>query len=150
MRNENEFNAQWGARLRTVAEKSGDYLVLKVAQKYHIGVSDFFIWSPAGVCAAVETKFVLKLPSRNGSVLKHEFQGPQLNFLRRVRKTGAPAVGVVAVHSEKRVYSFDYEKLPAEGNWAADNFRVLMDVVPSFPYDETDIFLHYLFNHGER
>lgn len=145
MRNENEFNAKLGKTLRS-HEKEG-FLVFKVAQKYHEGVSDFFIWHN-GTCAVLETKFILALPAKSGRVLKHEFQGAQLNWLRRAKFAGgAPAFGLVAVHDLKTMYLFDYDHLPENGNWqgkadfvsAANKFAVV------FSYGEERSMMERLF-----
>lgn len=144
MRNENEFNAKLSSIWRSY-ERDG-FLAIKVAQKYHIGVSDFFIWH-RGICAAVETKFVRTLPPR-AKVLKHEFQGPQLNFLRRIKSAGGgPAFGIVAVHDEKVMCVFNYEHLPEDGNWLGKSeFEISARTKAAlFPYGTERQLLEYLF-----
>ncbi len=144
MRNENELNASL-SRIWRSHERDG-FLAVKVAQKYHIGVSDFFIWHK-GLCAAVETKFVLTLPPR-ALVLKHAFQGPQLNFLRRVKQSGgAPSYGLIAVHDEKTYVVFDYNNIPEAGNWKGkDEFMTAVNVHAAlFPYGRERVLLEYFF-----
>ena len=138
MKTENEFNAWLGNNIRKL-EPHGFFL-LKVAEKYHIGISDFFIWH-GGSCAAIETKFVREMPKKNGKVLKHEFDGKQVTFLHRVANTGNPAWGLVAIHEKKKIVAVPYRDIPADGNWCGDvpdNFR-------SFKYDEIPSLLKWVF-----
>jgi len=114
MKTENEFNAWLGKHLRMLEPKG--FFTLKVAEKYHIGVSDFFIWH-GGQCASVEVKFIKSMPLRGGNVLKHEFDGKQQTFLKRVSAAGNPAWGLIAVHDQKKMVLIPNGHLPESGNW---------------------------------
>lgn len=114
MKTENEFNAWLGNNIRKLEPKG--FFLLKVAEKYHIGISDFFIWY-GGSCAAIETKFVREMPKKTGKVLKHDFDGTQITFLKRVASTGNPAWGLVAIHEEKRMVLVPFSSIPEDGNW---------------------------------
>ena len=138
MKTENEFNAYLSAALRKL-EPYGVF-ALKVAEKYHIGISDLFIWR-GGRCAAVEVKFVREMPRRNGKVLKHEFDGKQVTFLKRVAATGNPAWGMVAIHEERRVILIPFHEIPPDGNWQGS----IPDCFPSYSYSDMEKVAYALF-----
>jgi len=138
MKTENEFNAFIGKEIRKL-EPHG-YLLLKVAEKYHIGVPDFFLWHNKS-CAAIEAKFVREMPKRGGLVLKHAFDGRQVGFLRRVAATSNPAWGIIAIHEEKRIVALPYNQIPDSGNWNGtlpEDFR-------SYHYDQVADLAGYFF-----
>lgn len=139
MRTENEFNAKLGKDLRKL-EPSGT-MTLKVAEKYHIGVCDFFIWRN-GRCAAVEVKFVRELPKRNGKVLGHEFDGPQISFLKRIAASGSPAWGLIAIHEVKKIVLVPARDIPPEGNWQGS----IPDTFRSYQYNDTLPLVDWIFS----
>lgn len=143
MKTENEFNAWLGNNIRKL-EPYGFFL-LKVAEKYHIGISDFFIWH-GGSCAAIETKFVREMPKKTGKVLKHDFDGTQMTFLRRVANTGNPAWGLVAIHEEKRMVLVSYRHIPEEGNWSGK----LPEHLQSYDYKDWERLAYDLFRLREQ
>jgi hypothetical protein len=123
MNTEHDANRRIQEELRKAQPK---YYSLKVAEKYHAGISDFFIWGE-GRCAALEVKLVKELPARATTlVLKHPFDGPQLTFMRSIVRTGNSAFGAVVTDYNCMVHLFSVDDIPESGNWEKGSFVHLL------------------------
>jgi len=119
MKNEDAFNAYLSKELKKLAP---EFKVLKLCEKYHIGVSDFMLIR-GGVACFFETKFLRDDPFKTaGQVLKHPFSGAQMTFLKSMRRAGAMSYGVVYHDYSDLIWVYEVCDLPERGNWFSHEF----------------------------
>ena len=108
------------------AKWSGAY-VIRSSDRFTLGVPDILAWCPMGEwphAIAIEAKQLTPLMRdpfhrgrRTGDMLKHPFMGPQISTLRKMKRAGVDARGIVRA-SEDTAFMFDPDLLPAKtGNF---------------------------------
>lgn len=140
MKTEGQFNAYLGKELKRFTPK---LKVLKVADKFSVGISDFLIWANRRSCG-IEAKFIKELPVRPlAKVLDHPFAGAQLTFLEDLNLAGSFGYGLVAVGSTEEMHLFMLESIPKTGNFTRQEF-LRADKI-SFKFDQVPQLVDYLF-----
>ena len=119
MKTEHKFNA-WLSKEFTRLEPG--LTAYKTADKYTEGVPDFIVWASVR-SAGIESKIAASMNGRGTrKFLKRPFTGPQRTWLRKIRGTGNPALGLVHVDEEELMFAVPYEDIPATGNWTLLEF----------------------------
>ena len=127
MKNENEFNAILGKHLKRYW---GRYFHTKNADKYRVGVPDFYIWGPCGH-ASVECKFIMREPldDKTPWLKKHKFTPEQITFLTCVKKAGGVAKGLIGIGEKKKMCVVDLYYIK-NGNVTGDVVGDYYDITP--------------------
>lgn len=125
MKNENEFNGILGKHLKRYW---GRYFHTKNADKYRVGVPDFYIWGlQKHVC--IECKFIKSVPLEDSAawLKKHKFTPEQVTFLKCVSSTGSRAYGLVGVGDKKKMFLLDRTEIH-KGNVTSETHGHWFDI----------------------
>lgn len=144
MQNEDVFNARLAKECRKLKP---DVFPRKVAEKYQVGISDFY-FVRGGRIAFAESKFVKSRPKGKHMLLSHVFTGPQQTFLKEAAAGGALSFGIIGLDYCKSIRVVPLSLIPKSGNWSADEYRDLITTTRCFPYWDVASMVTYMF--GER
>jgi hypothetical protein len=141
MKTEGDFNAYLSKELRRFTPKVA---VLKIADKFTTGISDFLIWAN-GRSLALESKFITELPTRaTTKILSHPFSGAQTTFLETINLAGSISYGLIAIDSEKKFYLIYHSFIPQDGNFTRQQFEETPKA--AFDYKDIEGFLTFIFD----
>ena len=101
-----------------------DSCVLRPVDSFNLGVPDLIAVIPGRPLLAVEVKQLqryVKDPMevesrREGPLLQHKFQGPQISMLRKLKKAGAEVYGLIRV-TQDFAFRVDPDEIPNVGNF---------------------------------
>lgn len=143
MRDENAFNAFLSKKFRALPGTAS----LKVAERHHIGISDFLLWR-GGRGAGVEVKLSADFTAKS-AVLKHPFSGPQQTWLATLTRTSTLAFGLVGVGASRLMYLIPADMIPERGTWnGADFMRLVSNSrVHEFAFDDIGRLTDTIFEH---
>jgi len=120
MKSENDFNAYLGRELKKLSKKGFSHL--KISDRFHPGVSDFFLWHQS-IGSAIESKFIDNLPVRGTTkIMTHPFTGAQKGFFKRMEPGGAGRFGLVGIKRYKMMALIPASEIPEDGNWTRTEF----------------------------
>ena len=141
MRDEDAFNAWLSSQL---GKLKPSVLGRKVAEKYHIGVPDFYLIK-GGQIAFVESKIMRVRPAGKHKVLNRPFTGPQLTFLSEAELAGAKCYGLVALDWARSMVVIPQSAIPTTGNWKGAEWIAQPACVRRFGFDEVPRMVAHLF-----
>ena len=125
MKSENDFNAYLGRELKKLSKKGFSHL--KISDRFHPGVSDFFLWHQS-IGSAIESKFIDNLPVRGTTkIMTHPFTGAQKGFFKRMEPGGAGRFGLVGIKRYKMMALIPVEhmKLKDVGYYRSKNIPAI-------------------------
>lgn len=100
-KNEGDLNAYFSKEWKKQYPK---LKVVKAADKFQVGLSDFMLYKD-GTARGIEVKLVKELPARaSTNILKHEFAGSQITYLKDLDLTGNKGFGLLAVEPLEIVF----------------------------------------------
>jgi len=115
--------------IQTISRRWPGSAVQRSSDRYTLGVPDLLVWAidPAfqtPICIAIEAKQLSPLMPdwthkgrRTGAMLEHGFMGPQISMLRKLKKNGVDAFGLVRVGADTAI-RIDPDALPSKtGNF---------------------------------
>lgn len=146
MKDEDAFNAFLSKKFKAL----GSWVkALKMAEKYHIGIPDFALWS-GGRGVVVESKFLpsLDVGHFKGVVLKHPFSGPQQTFLQDTLRAGTPAFGLIGIDDVKQMILVPANLIPKTGSWSTPGLvHVSQNGAPVFDYGQVEEMVRAMFGY---
>ena len=140
MKTEGQFNAYLSKEIKRYSPRVH---VIKVADKFTTGISDFIIWCN-GRSMGLESKFIDDLPKRKSTkIFSHPFSGAQVTFLESLNLAGSFGFGIVAIESQKKFYVIDYDRIPPGGNFTLEEWESTGKI--PWNYDQVEDFIQYYF-----
>lgn len=115
------------ALIKTIKAGFPGSAYIRSVDSFTLGIPDLLIWIPAPArhpwSVAIEAKQLRPLMDdpfhrgrRTGLMLKHEFTGPQISYLRLLKNAGVDAFGLVRA-SEDTAFRIEPRDIPNLGNF---------------------------------